>query len=367
MASNAEISQAYSSIQQAFLSDTKPRINSVIQRSETLSWDEIGGDIISVRNDLESIYSQINNLINQAKANNPQDTGLIGRMETSLNTNRGTNLSLIGQAEARARSNQEPPSTPEDTESIGEEAPDNENQTAGDVEGETPDSTATTTKETNDDEFTSSSGSNMSMLPEIVVTAQRQKTVLPPDYGYSMFSGVYKVISIKNIFEGGKFEQTLNLARLSDLEEEFNQQKKDIAETKEAIENKKQEIEPLLRVKTLPEAQFIGAKLVVAKKDGGLDVFKAGESAINEGMGKASSISDDFASSIGDGFKSITDGISNGIGDITSTVGGGIDNLINLGSDASIPYEGDDPIVIERLRRQRAAQGIQVDDAVNRD
>lgn len=367
MASNAQISQAYSSIQQAFLGDTKPRINSVIQRSETSSWDEIGGDITSVRNDLESIYSQINDLINQAKANSPQDTGLIGRMETSLNTNRGTNLSLIAQAEARARSNQEPPPTPENTESVGEEAPDNEDQTVGDVEGETPDSTATTTKETNIDESTSTTSETLRDAGEITIVGKKQKTVLPPDYGYSTFSGVYKVVSVKNIFEGGKFEQTLNLVRLSDLEAEFNQQKKDIAEAKEAIENKKQEIEPLLRVKTLPEAQFVGAKLVVAKKDGGLDVFKAAESAITGGINEASSISNDLASSIGDGFKSITDGISNGIGDITSTVGGGIDNLINLGSDASIPYEGDDPIVIERLRRQRAAQGIQVDDAVNRD
>lgn len=40
------------------------------------------------------------------------------------------------------------------------------------------------------------------------------------DYGYSEFSGFYKVITVKNSFENGKFEQTLSLVRVW-FDEEF--------------------------------------------------------------------------------------------------------------------------------------------------
>jgi hypothetical protein len=387
------------------LSDQQRPINAEIRNQRSIIQDpnasEAQKSAATIRGqELESQYNNIDRQINLIRDQQRAflDSGPLGQVQKQLYTAGSGLRDRIKQAEqqeqreasaAEAKKNEEDAlaaekeaadiearerarvagqPVPEDTQPIGDPTPANESQNQSEVQENESDSTATTTKETDGNVSSPSGSSGVSSSSNGTGGGQPNPPPAdPPDYGHSTFSGVYKIITIKNTFEGGKFEQTLNLVRLSDLEKEFNQQKKDIAETKEAIENKRQEIEPLLRVKTLPEAQFAGTKLLVAKKDGGLDVFKAAESAINEGIDKASSLSDDFASSISDGFKSITDGISGGVTDITSTLGGGIDKLVNLGSDASIPYEGDDPIVIERLARQRAAQGIQVDDAVNRD
>lgn len=370
MASNGEIAQAYASLSQAFLSDTKPRINSAIQRADAgASWDEIGSDITSVRNDLESIYSQINDLINQAKANSPQDTALIGRMETSLNTNRGRNLSLIAQAEQKARSNQEPPPEPEDTESIGEEAPENEPKTAKDAEeqnGEKEqqfDENGDPIPDISNDGGGETTDKPASETPVKAVTTAPQPD--PPYYGYSKFSGIYKVISIKNSFSSGKFEQTLSLARVyqtNEIIEKAREQEKIIDK-----QTNKEEITPLKHVPVVPaKVQASFASVLNAKVDGGADILKTVSDAASGVTGGIK----DIAGGVGDALGAI----GGGVGEALETVSGAIKDptgavsrlsTLNVGSalysgtsDADLTYSGDDEIVRNRINAERASRGL---------
>jgi hypothetical protein len=150
------------------------------------------------------------------------------------------------------------------------------------------------------------------------------------DYGYSKFSGVYRIISIKNSFSSGKFEQSLSMARVHQTVEIVEK-----AREQEKILDKQKNKDVLLPPKHLPVAipqvTSAFASVLNAKTEGGADILK--------------SVSD-VASGVTDGIKNITSGRLSGL------------SFESFTSDEDLTYDGSDEIVRDRINAERASRGL---------
>lgn len=155
-------------------------------------------------------------------------------------------------------------------------------------------------------------------------------TDIQNDYGYSSFSGIYKIISIKNSFSSGKFEQTLSMARIQQTPEivkKAREQEKILDKQKDKIERLPPKFYP-----TAPSELSVPIPNVLNSKiDGGGDILK--------------SVSD-AASGITDGIKNITNGRLSGL------------SFDSFTSDEDLTYDGSDEIVRARIDAERASRGL---------
>lgn len=177
-------------------------------------------------------------------------------------------------------------------------------------------------------------------------------------YEYSAFSGVYKVITIENIFQKGKFEQVLNLAKLFyDQEGEplpLNYQRQENIQTASLV--------PIARITgtryagpavnlaaALPPIQNVQAAInsVAAVTGGGTSnssnpLGQLGQRLVNQGVNKL----------VNQGIKTITDTIFGDAGGVAGT------SLSRLSEFADIQQIGGVTEIIPRL------SGLDFEDAI---
>lgn len=107
MATNEQLTQAYDSLVTAYRLEIIPRFESLKRTIDAGAlYSEVASEITGLRSQFDSIYGQILSLLEQARANDPQDTALINRLETSYNVRRNQNYSVLAQAEITARENE---------------------------------------------------------------------------------------------------------------------------------------------------------------------------------------------------------------------------------------------------------------------
>jgi hypothetical protein len=90
------------------------------------------------------------------------------------------------------------------------------------------------------------------------------------NYTYNLFNGIYKIITVDNIFRQGKFEQTLNLIRLPVNAQDINQ-----------LINARARIETYVnyglgQLAGLPYSRFTGPRILVNNLAAGVGIYNAG-------------------------------------------------------------------------------------------
>lgn len=107
MATNEQIRQARESLNFAFRTEVVPRFDAVKRIVDDGGlYSEVESEITWIRNQFEQLYSQVSLLLEQARANDPQDPELIELLETGLNTRRNQNFAALASVEQRARDNE---------------------------------------------------------------------------------------------------------------------------------------------------------------------------------------------------------------------------------------------------------------------
>jgi hypothetical protein len=97
-------------------------------------------------------------------------------------------------------------------------------------------------------------------------------------YNYNLFNGIYKIITVDNIFRQGKFEQTLNLIRLPVNAQDINQ-----------LINARARIETYVnyglgQLAGLPYSRFTGPRILVNNLAAGAGIYNAGVAGSGGGL-----------------------------------------------------------------------------------
>ena len=98
------------------------------------------------------------------------------------------------------------------------------------------------------------------------------------NYTYNLFNGIYKIITVDNIFRQGKFEQTLNLIRLPVNAQDINQ-----------LINARARIETYVnyglgQLAGLPYSRFTGPRILVNNLAAGVGIYNAGVAGSGGGL-----------------------------------------------------------------------------------
>lgn len=137
-------------------------------------------------------------------------------------------------------------------------------------------------------------------------------------FGYSDFSGYYKVISIKNSFSTGKFEQTLDLVRVLVDEDTL---KKVSEKTKELQNAREEEVQRIIQLPALPTPENLNesVKALTAKFQGAgdlLSIAKAGGDITTAAKGLVTGV----VGGIGDAIGAIGNGVTGALGEVGDAI-----------------------------------------------